>query len=159
MALALFTSGCNAQDKKLSGEDLSKKDRKEMANQPDISWDVHKQFDEHGNVIGYDSTYTWSYTNIEGDSVRVNTDSLMNSFNLYFKDNLPYIWDRNFTQPLWADSLFNRDFMDESYFHNRWKKQYFDMDNMFREMDSIRMQFFNERYPGLLVQPPPKKNN
>ena len=29
--------------------------------QPEIKWDVKKEFDEHGNIIHYDSSYSWTW--------------------------------------------------------------------------------------------------
>jgi hypothetical protein len=37
-----------------------------------------------------------------------------------------------------------------------WKENYYDMEKMFSQMDSLRNRFFNENYPGL-IRPPEKK--
>ena len=151
--VALLNFGCNGQQ-----QESDKGGSEEQAkNQPKESWKVNKQMDEMGNIIGYDSTYTWSYTNVQGDSLIVDVDSVMNSFYNYFDNNFPTRWNRSFTQPLWSDSLFYRDFKNDNYFHNRWRQEYFEFDTMFRRMDSLRNQFFFEHYPGFL-KPPDKKN-
>jgi len=154
LSIALLTTGCNGQQGEKSAT-TQQKNKKEntVAGQPKISWDVKKEKDKNGNIIRYDSTYTWSYTNADGDSMKVNADSVLQSFHSYFNENFPSIINRSFTQPLWNDSLFYRDFYQDDYFRNRWQQNYFEMDKMFRSMDSIRNQFFYDQYPGLLAPP------
>jgi hypothetical protein len=157
MFITLLATGCNGQQESGSVEKNVQKDNKKELNQPQVSWDVKKETDENGNVIRYDSTYTWSYTNIDGDTMVVGADSLMRSFHSYFNENFPPIWNRSFAQPLWNDSLFYRDFYRDDYFHNRWQQDYFEMDKMFRRMDSLRNQFLYDNYPGLLMPPKEEK--
>ena len=35
---------------------------------PEEKWDVHKEYDEFGNLIKYDSIYSWSYSNVNQES-------------------------------------------------------------------------------------------
>ncbi len=153
--IALVSFGCSGQEQPAKGNQQSQvKTDENLANQPKISWDVKKETDENGNVIRYDSTYTWSYSSTNGDSMVVNVDSVMQSFHSYFNTRLPLIWERSLTQPLWRDSLFYRDFYRDDYFYRRWQQDFFKMDDMFKQMDSLRNQFFHDQYPGLLMPPP-----
>lgn len=153
LAVALFTSGCNAQnDHKKDTEQSGVK--KEQQNIPDENWTVDKKYDENGNLIGYDSTYTWSYNTINGDSLHVNVDSLMQSIDSYFGENLPSVWDRSFMGPMFNDSLLARDLFSEKYFEDRWKDDYFDMEEMFQHMDSIRNRFMKQNFPEMGQNPP-----
>jgi hypothetical protein len=156
--VAFLATGCNGQQESKSVEKKLQTDKKDGAqNQPKVSWDVKKQTDENGNVIKYDSTYVWSYTNVEGDSMVVGADSLMQAFHSYFNEKFPLIWDRSFTKPLWEDSLLYRDFSQQDYFHNRWQQDFFEMGKMFQGMDSLRNQFLFDEYPGLLIPPKEEK--
>ena len=140
---------CNAQEKK---EDLNK------MNQPKESWNVNKKVDKNGNVTQYDSTYTWSYSNLNGDSITVNLDSVMQSFNDFFKDSSPYDWNDHlsfFPQ----DSLLMNSFFNDDYFFNNWEQQNFDMEQMMHQMDSIRNEYLKKFYPGLMESDPNKKEN
>ena len=139
--VALFTFGCNAQS--------VDKDKKSTQNKPKESWKVDKEVDENGNVIRYDSTYTWSYSNVDGDTVNVNVDSMMQSFQNYFNDRMPSVFGQNLMEPMMNDSLLSRDFFAEDYFHDRFKDAFFDMDKMFQQMDSIRSQFFKDDFPQM----------
>ena len=154
IAIALLATGCNGQQEKNASS--SKQDQKKVTKfpEPTVSWDVNKKFDENGNVVSYDSIYTWSYTNMDGDSVDVNVDSIREHFNAYLDSNLPSVWNKSFTQPMWNDSLFFNDILQDNYFHDRWQQDYFQMDEMFRHMDSLRNKFFYDRYPGILKPPP-----
>lgn len=139
-ACALFATATHAQQNK---------------SQPKESWNVNKERDEQGNITRYDSTYTWSYSNMDGESVNINMDSIMNSFHSYFDQQFPSIWKYDFGAPVWNDSLLHRDFFNQDYFFNRWQNDFFQMDNMFRQMDSLRNRFFYESFPGLSIPPQP----
>jgi len=155
LAVALFAVvGCNAQNQsdKKSGMQV----QNDQKNSPKESWTVKKEVDENGNVIGYDSTYTWSYSTINGDSLTVNVDSLMNTFQSYFNETMPSVWGHSLMDPMLGDSLLGRDLFSDNYFHERWKDDFFDMDKMFEHMDSLRNSFFDENFPEMKKAPDPK---
>jgi hypothetical protein len=134
----------------LSVSCTSQEEVKEKNNiQPKESWNVEKKYDEHGNIIRYDSTYSWSYSNFDGDSVTIGIASIMSSFRPFFDNNYSSIWEEGFGNPIWNDSLLYHDFFSPNYFYNRYKQNFFEMENMMRRMDSIRMDFFKNSYPGL----------
>ncbi len=151
LAVALFAVGCDAQNQ--SGEKSEMQVQKDQKNSPKESWTVKKEVDENGNVIGYDSTYTWSYSTMNGDSLMVNVDSLMNSFQSYFDESMPSVWNHSLMDPMLRDSLLGRDLFSDNYFHRRWKDDFFDMDKMFQHMDSLRNEFFNEHFPEMNKAP------
>jgi hypothetical protein len=51
--------------------------KKDNNNQPDVKIDVKKQYDEKGNMVVYDSIYSWSWS---GNPDDMDIDSLMNKF-------------------------------------------------------------------------------
>lgn len=143
-ALAVFTLfvlACSAQ--------LSQPKTDDQPVSPNESWTVHKEMDENGNIIRYDSTYTWSYSNINGDSLTVDADSLMQSFQRYFDDRMPSLFGDNFMKPLLNDSLLPNDFFSDDFFQHRFEDDFFDVERMFERMDSIRNQFFKDRFPEM----------
>ncbi|WP_405291597.1 hypothetical protein [Algibacter sp. Ld11] len=81
LAVALLSVNCNGQkneDKKVEITEIEK---------PKGSWKVDKEFDENGNLIKYDSIYSWSSSNnMEGLSP-IDRDSLMQSFKSKFFTN------------------------------------------------------------------------
>lgn len=147
LLLLLFLLSCKGQDKESGKQDEKALGKTEA--RPGEKWKVFKEFDEEGNLIRYDSVYTWSYKDIAGDSVRVNLDSIMTSFRKYFEEESPlpdkdyfFYFPRN-------DSLFLQDFFQDDYFHRNWKEQHLRMEEMMRDMDSIRNKFLRDTYPGL----------
>lgn len=151
MLVLLSMCGCNAQENK--SEEKSN-EKVIVRNVPKESWTVNKEVDEYGNITRYDSTYTWSYSNIEGDSVSVNVDSVMHSFRRYINRSFPSLWDEGFLYPEGEDSLFHHDFFSDGYFHKRWKKgDFFDSEALLHKMDSLHRLFFRETYPGATVPP------
>jgi len=150
MMVVIGVTACSAQQKKdLSTSKEKTETSQSNAKQPKVSWKVNKKLDKNGNVISYDSTYTWSYTNMNGDSVSVDADSVLQSFHKYFNNNFPPLWEKNLSGPIWNDSIMRGELFRNDFFQNMWKEDVFDMDKMFRQMDSLRNQYFNETYPGL----------
>lgn len=149
LIVALSFASCNAQE--ANKAPIEKKTGKTVfSNTPKEEWKVTKEVDEEGNIIRYDSIYTWSYTNMKGDSIRVNVDSLMRSFDAYFNQHFPSVFERSFVNPIWSDSLFQSDFFKDDFFQYRFEHNFYDLEEMFHRMDSLRNLFFQERYPGLM---------
>ena len=145
--LLLFTA-CNGQTENKS--QTAKSDTTAVAGQsmPKVVIKVNKIYDDSGKVIGYDSTYSWSYSNISGDSVlTVNPDSLFSEFKPLLKHEFPeFLPDKDF---LTNDSLFYNGFFKQDYFFDRWYKQMEETEKMLRRMDSLKNSFLYMNYPGL----------
>jgi hypothetical protein len=143
LCLSLFlVTGCNAQKKESKTNDT-------VSREPRVSWKVNKQYDEKGNVIGYDSTYSWSYSGKSDTDLTIPADSVMNSFRLQFNKEFPGMFNNSFGGPVWSDSLFYNDFLKPDYFMRKYQDHYFDMEKMMRSMDSMRNGFLMEHYPGI----------
>jgi hypothetical protein len=145
--LVLGITGCSGQQKEKEQEDVQKK---EFAEAPKGEWQVFKEYDELGNLKKYDSIYSFKYSNIEGDSLIVNLDSLMNSFRGFFNERAPFPWKDRFSYFPGPDSLFMKDFFEDDYFSQQWARQQFDLEEMMKQMDSTRRAFFEKYHPGLI---------
>lgn len=148
LLLALVIISCNNQKKEEEQAQNVKKDSTIV--KPKESWDVQKAYDEFGNLIKYDSIYTWSYSNIEGDDVRINLDSIMDNFKGFFGKNSPSNWNDEFSYFPEVDSLFINDFFKKDYFFDHWKQKSMDIDEMLKQMDSTRNMFLKRFHPGLM---------
>ena len=146
--LLLAITGCKGQEKEK--EEVSKDENQEMSQEPKGQWEVHKEYDDLGNLIKYDSIHTYAYSNIEGDSIKINLDSIMDSFKGYFEDRIPFDWKRDFSYFPKTDSLFMKDFFKEDYFLNNWQEHHSDIENMMKKMDSVRNAFLRKHHPGLM---------
>jgi len=141
-------TGCNAQNKE--DQKIDQNEMEKMKKQPVERSEVHREYDEYGNLKKYDSIYSWSYSNIEGDSIDVNLDSIMGTFRNHFELITPFndkYQFRYFPEP---DSLFMRDFFKEDYYFKNWEDNQNDIEDMIRRMDSMRNHFLKDAYPGLM---------
>jgi len=64
--------------------------KKNKSSNPDVKINVKKEYDDKGNVVGYDSTYSYSWSS--NGSLPVDIDSIFNSLNQSF----PFKIDMNF---------------------------------------------------------------
>lgn len=144
--LVMVFSACNAQQKEEQHTD--KKEQKSA--KPVEKSVVHREYDEFGNLIKYDSIYSWSYSNIEGDSLQVNLDSIMYAFKDHFESLMPLRDKRQFRYYPRRDSLFMQDFFKEDYYFKNWEDHQYDFEKMMKKMDSLRNKYLKERYPGLM---------
>ena len=148
LLMILVISGCKNHEK---GNQQIISDEQEISSvKPSEKWDVKKQYDEQGNLIGYDSIYSWSYSNVEGDSIEVNLDSIMDSFKMYFGKNRSIDWDDDFYYCPKNDSLFMNDFFKDDYFFKNWQMQHSEYEDMIKKMDSMRNEFLRKFHPGLM---------
>lgn len=118
LMLFAFTA-CNSQEKE------KPKAKKEVENDivPKEKWEVKKEYDEFGNPIKYDSLYVWKYSNVQGDSIEINLDSIMDNFRSHFKGTTSLKWDEYFSYFPKNDSLLNDDFFRKDYYLKNWERQ------------------------------------
>ena len=113
-------------------------------NQPQTEVTVNKEYDENGNVIRYDSTYSYYYSNIDGDSLL--EDSIISNFKNYFNKNYGFPSSTFFDEFFFQDSLMQYDFYNNNFFIERFRQNQSIMNELFLEMDSIKNHFFNEQF-------------
>ncbi len=139
---ALLSFGCNAQtEKDIQDNNMSKQgDIK-----PKVDYKVNKIYDDDGNLIGYDSTYTYYYSNIDRDALIA--DSVFAKFNKYFK-SLDTFSPHPFIDDFFdGDSYMGDDFFTQDFFSNAFRKQEEMMEKMMRRMDSLKNRFLMQEYP------------
>ena len=101
---------------------------------PNESWNVNKSYDKDGNIIQYDSSYSYSYSS-SGENL--NIDSLISTFGI----------NNFFSSPFELDSTFN--------FFNQRSRMIEDVFKEFIQIDS----FFNDFFEDNFSQPKQKKKN
>lgn len=143
MMLSLSFTACNAQEKKEKDE---LEPKAENAEKPKGSWKVNREFDENGNLISYDSTYVYSWSSVEGDSIdNANADEIFKNFRQYFyRQN----GNTGLMNSFMNDSLYGgNDFFEDEFFSNRMMSRHFQ--EQIRYMDSIRNEFLKQNYPEM----------
>ena len=141
---AILTSSCKGQEQKK--EENSQKDNTEqIAEQPEGTWKVDKEFDEDGNLIRYDSIYSWSSSDDLGDLVQKNPDSLLQSFQSKFYRNFKGFDKQGFGDMFAEDSLFTKRFFDDDFFDSEFGQDFMDIDRIRERMETMQQRFL-ERY-------------
>lgn len=128
---------------------------------PKVDIKVNKEFDRNGNIIRYDSTYTYIYTYPNGNKETINIDSIFNSFRPYFFDRGIDLMQKPFIDFFDSDSSFQQHFFDHDYFMNQFEMDMFRFEEMIHEMDSLRNLYLKEKYPEMKqkTNPKPEKEN
>jgi hypothetical protein len=109
---------------------------------PKITVNVNKRYDNKGNLIGFDSTYSSYYSNVQGDTARM--DSLFGNFNRYFNRGTPNFMNKEFNSLFFRDSLMYPDFFHNDFFLKRYELNDPYLRNMMRKMDSIKNDFYEQ---------------
>ena len=141
IAMMVMLSAC---DEKTNGQHANEKRSAEgkvdSLNKPKVNVQVNRRYDDKGNLIGFDSTYSTYYSNIQGDTLKM--DSLMNNFDRFF-DNSHSSFFRNQFDPLFFnDSLRYPDFFHNDFFMKRYELNDAYMRGMMQRMDSIKNEFY-----------------
>jgi len=127
---------------------LSVKDT--LKNQPKIEVRVNKKYDEQGNLIQYDSSYSIIYSTPEMLFYRGNSDSIMAHFRHFFGN------DNFFSDDFFYNNLHNFDFDNNIFNQNPIEKikRLQERINKLHDFQDIDSLFFNKQsQPNLKSQP------
>jgi hypothetical protein len=147
ITVTLFTlSSC---DKKINGQAANEQDKeqamatRDTLGKPKVNIQVNRHFDEKGNLIGFDSTYSTFYGSAAGDTIKM--DSLMHSFDRYFNRNHSTFFNRQLDPLFFEDSLRYPDFFHNDFFMRRYELNDDYFKGMMKRMDSIKNHYFYEQ--------------
>jgi hypothetical protein len=143
--LSFLVGGCNGQKKE------NEKSSKQIAAvdttaNPKTDIRVNKKYDDKGNLIQYDSTYSYFYSS-PGFKNSISSDSLFNNFKIPLRNDYKGLLDENMNSIFFNDSLFKYDFYNSDYFSKRFHMNMLQFENMFRQMDSLKSDMFRQTYP------------
>ena len=147
--LAFLLAGCNGKGGESRNNGKTGSDTLAQV-QPVVHIRVKKIYDDQGNLIGKDSVYVWSFSNVRGDTLSVLPDSLMHMFMPFTLHNFPDSLQGLMSSFFHEDSLFYRDFFNEDYFFDRFNKDLGPMTDILRQMDSLKKSFLKEYFPSVL---------
>lgn len=146
MVLALSTISCNGQKHR------QKESVERIENQPKGSWKVDKEFDENGNLIRYDSIYTWSLNNNETNLSSIDRDSLLKSFKSKFFTNFSEFQTQGFEDVFSEDSLFSKHYFSNDFFKSNFGREFMEIDKIMKQMED-RQKKFLEKYQSEFINP------
>ncbi len=138
--IAVVGSSCNAQTKKQKQNETTVVTHKESSGNPSVDIKVNKRYDEKGNLVAFDSTYSSYYSSRKGDKVLM--DSLFREFKPAFNKQFPLMNDMRFNNLFFDDSLLYNDFFHEDFFKKRFELNEEYMRRMMLQMDSVKNKFF-----------------
>lgn len=153
--IALLVISCNGQKNKI-GQEKTEKSKDSLVGQPKGSWKVDKEFDENGNLIRYDSIYSWSSKNRLDNLSSLDRDSLLQSFKSRFFTNFSEFKNQGFEGIFSRDSLFSKHFFNEDFFGSSFGKDLMDIDKIMQQMNA-RQKKFLEKYQMRLMSPEEEK--
>ncbi len=139
IVVTLILSSCDGQEKPIKNDQSSA-----LKNAPKEDIKVNREYDEDGNLIRYDSTYTYFYSNIENDTIA--EDSIFTNFKNMFELQYPFSYKPYFNNFFFRDSLMKYDFYKEDFFTERFRQNMEQTEKIFQEMDSVKNKFFNEQF-------------
>ncbi|SHE57715.1 hypothetical protein SAMN03080594_101675 [Arenibacter palladensis] len=141
--VAILNLSCNAQENKKEAN--LQKDSIAQVEPPKGTWKVDKEFDENGNLIRYDSIYSWSSTDNLDELAQRNPDSLLQSFRSKFYRNFSHIDNQRFGDLFSDDSPFTKRFFDDDFFDSDFGEDFMDIDRIQKRMETMQQRFL-ERY-------------
>ncbi|MFL1011535.1 hypothetical protein [Flavisericum labens] len=114
---------------------------------PDENITVNKEYDDQGNLIKYDSIYSYSYS-----SNGKLSDSLKLQFQKHFNNH-------SFFNDSFFDDFFGKDsitggFHPDDFFQKGFMNQDEQIKSMMKRMDSIQHLFFNQRSRPIIPAEP-----
>ena len=144
-AIMLNLSACNGQPtSEVTSESIDT--LAERRDTPQVDVRVNKQYDEDGNLIAYDSSYTSVYQGRSGDAAFM--DSVFKDFMPGFGMRYPFLNDPGFNSLFFPDTSFHRDFFHHDFFQKRMEMNQRYMQRMMEQMDSLKNQYFLRPAPS-----------
>jgi hypothetical protein len=105
---------------------------------------VHKKYDDKGNLIKIDSSYSYVYSNIKNDSLL--EKELFNNLKLNFNQqhtNLDSIFKNSFSN----DKILKmNDFYTDDFFEKHMKQQIEEMQKTMKKFDSVKNNFYKKQF-------------
>lgn len=148
---AFLSTSCNSQET-INKDERNKDNKAATTETPKGSWKVNKEFDEAGNIIRYDSIYSWSSGDNLNELATFDRDSTLKSMQSRFYRNFSqFDFDKEGFGDLFAeDSLFTKQFFNNDFFENDFGKDFMDIDKMHERMESMQKRFL-QRYQPMVV--------
>jgi hypothetical protein len=154
MLLSFLAEGCNGQKK--SGDSQQQIASGDSAVKPKVDVRVNKKYDEKGNLVQFDSTYSYFYSAPGLKRSSISSDSLFGNFKLPLRNQYEGLMDENMNSVFFNDTMFKYDFYNSDYFSKRFHLNIPKFEELFRQMDSIKSDMFRNTYPEGAIR---KKDN
>lgn len=138
-AIMLSLSACSGQPT-TNGPTSAKDTLATGTDTPKVDVRVNRQYDEHGNMIAFDSSYSAIYHGHAGDAAFM--DSMFRDFMPGFGMRYPFLNDPGFNSLFFPDSSFHQDFFHTDFFQKRMEMNQRYIQRMMERMDSMKNRYF-----------------
>ena len=149
--IGLLSLSCYSQNNDIKNTESKDRDEK-IIKDPNATWKVDKEFDENGNLIRYDSIYSWSSDDKYNNLSLSARDSLIQSFKSRFFTDFSGFENQGFEDIFSKDSLFSNHFFNDDFFRSDFGSDFMDIDKIRRQMIA-RQKFFLEKYQSEFIKP------
>lgn len=148
--LSLQVLGCNSQKNK--AVEIVKDPVISDTTQPQVNIRVNKKYDDKGNLIQYDSTYSYYYSSQSGNVQQLSSDSLFTQLRSKFRTKYDDWFSHSLDPVFFSDSLFKYDFLNKDYFEKRFELNKRVFQDLFREMDSLKTDMLKRDYSNGIMK-------
>lgn len=142
--LGLMSVSCNGQKNKNSKNNSPNEKVDKLTKAPKGSWKVDKKFDENGNLIRYDSIYSWSSDKEINNLTPFSKDSILKSFESKFYKDYAHLGKEGFEDVFTNDSLFGKHFFNDDFFNNEFGKEFMNLDEIKKRMLERQKSFLKK---------------
>lgn len=149
--ISLLSVSCNGQKNNTEKKGIKESEIK-IVEQPEGSWKVNKEFDDNGNLIRYDSIYSWSLNGDLNNLSSVDKDSLLQVFKSRFFTNFSDFENNGFDDVFSKDSLFSKHFFNDDFFGSDFGLDFMDIEKIRQQM-IVRQKKFLEKYQSEFSKP------
>lgn len=154
--VSLLCVSCNGQKNDIKNAE-KKQNKTSVAKQPKGSWKVDKEFDDNGNLIRYDSIYSWSSSSKVDNLSALEKDSLLQSFKSRFFTGFSRFENNGFDDVFSEDSLFSKHYFNDDFFDSEFGSDFMDIDKIRQQMIA-RQKRFLEKYKAEFNKPEKDEN-
>ncbi|AJR02933.1 hypothetical protein [Siansivirga zeaxanthinifaciens] len=131
---SILSVGCQSQSKKPDVA-LQQEQSQKIQQEPKGSWKVDKEFDENGNLIKYDSIYSWSSHN---------NDRIQQSFKSHIFKGFSGAEQDEFTRLFPQDSLFSNPFFKDDFFDSDFGSGFTDINDITQKLMERHKKFLEK---------------
>jgi hypothetical protein len=149
LVIIVFMFDCKGQTSKETGgrkQALQNITQKNKTN-PEVKVRVNNTYDDKGNIVRYDSVYSYVYRYPNGKVMERNADSVIQEFQRTISEDFSSRFNQDFYNNLFPnDSTLSLNFPDKDYFSRQFRNESEQFERMMNELDSIKNDFMRNYY-------------
>jgi hypothetical protein len=142
--LSLLVQGCNNHKHKITEDHPFAMASDTL--QPQVRIKVNKKYDDKGNLLQFDSTYSYFYSLPGQKAEALSSDSLYTQLESKLRSRYTDWLEPPFDPIFFTDSLYKYDFLNSDYFDQRFELNEPSFYVLLRKMDSLKTDMLNHYF-------------